>query len=82
MVIFYDIFSHFFKIKKVANCQIVQIKVVGSLVYLLTLEERFIVMDLVKMEELQTISVRNDSKLHEKVKHFEINKKLVYFYGT
>ena len=31
-------FSHYFKIKKISNRQIVQLKVAGSLVYILTLD--------------------------------------------
>ena len=49
MVIIYDMFSHFFKIKKIASCPIAQLKVVGSLVYILTLDEKMYLLDLVKL---------------------------------
>ena len=75
-------FSHYFKIKKVSNCQIVQLKVIDSLVYILTLDERLFILDLVKIEEVQHLSVKNENKLHEKVKHFEMFRNVLYFYGT
>jgi len=57
-------FSHHFKTKKIANAQIVQLHVVGQLAYLLTLDEKMIIYDLSKGEEIQHFSVRNEDKLH------------------
>ena len=28
------------------------------------------------------MNIRNESKLHEKIKSFELNKNIIYFYGT
>lgn len=39
-------------------------------------------MDLVKLEEVQHLSVKNDNKLHEKIKHFEMFRNVLYLYGT
>jgi len=64
MIIVYDMFSHFFKMKKISSQQIVQLKVVNSLVYILTLDEKIFIVDLVKMEEVQHFSVKNENKLH------------------
>jgi len=82
MIIIYDMFSHYFKIKKVTNCQIVQLKVIESLVYILTLDEKLFIMDLIKLEEVQHLSVKNDNKLHQKIKHFEMFRNVLYLYGT
>ena len=38
--------------------------------------------DLVKVEEVQALSVRNESKLHEKTRRFDISGGKVYLYGT
>jgi hypothetical protein len=43
-------FSHLFKVKKVSSSQISQIRVVGSEAYILTLDEKLILFDLVKIE--------------------------------
>jgi hypothetical protein len=82
IIIIYDMFSHLFKVKKVAAAQISQIRVVGSTAYVLSLDEKLIVFDLVKAEEIQHLNVRNESKLHEKVKRFELSRNVLYFYGT
>ena len=37
-VIIYDVFSHFFKLKKVSNSQIIDIKICGAIAYILTLD--------------------------------------------
>jgi hypothetical protein len=50
VIIIYDMFSHLFKVKKVSSSQISQIRVVGSEAYILTLEEKLILFDLVKIE--------------------------------
>jgi hypothetical protein len=70
VIIIYDMFSHLFKVKKVAGAQITQIRVVGSEAYVLTMDEKLILFDLVKAEEVQHLNVRNETKLHEKVKRF------------
>ena len=54
----------------------------GNLAYMLTIDEKLIVYDLIKVEEVQHLSVKNENKLHEKIKNFEINKNIIYFYGT
>ncbi len=64
MIIVYDMFSHYFKIKKVSNTQIVELKLLDRLVYILTLDEKLIIMDITKLEEVQHISIRNEVKLH------------------
>jgi hypothetical protein len=45
-------------------------------------DEKFIVYDEGKGQELQHLSVKNETKLHEKIKHFEIDSRVIYFYGT
>jgi len=37
-VIIYDIFSHFFKLKKISNSQISDIKISGAIAYILTID--------------------------------------------
>lgn len=43
-------FSHIFRLKKVSNSQIAQVKIIGTSAYILTLDEKFIVLDLTKGE--------------------------------
>jgi hypothetical protein len=50
VVIIYDMFSHLFRLKKVSNSQIAQVKIVGTSAYILTLDEKFLVLDLTKAE--------------------------------
>lgn len=50
VVIIYDMFSHLFRLKKISNSQIAQVKIVGSSAYVLTLDEKFLVLDLTKAE--------------------------------
>lgn len=59
IIIIYDMFSHLFKVKKISNSQISQIKVIGSLAYILTMDEKLIIYDLVKVEEIQHLSIKN-----------------------
>jgi len=59
ILITYDMFSHHFKMKKVSNEQIVELKLVGHLCYILTIDEKFIVYDEAKGEEQQHLSVKN-----------------------
>lgn len=52
-------FSHSFKIKKVCNTQITLIKLLNNLAYILTIDEKLIIYDMIKVEETQHLNIKN-----------------------
>ena len=69
-LIIFDQLSHNYKLRKVANSPILEIKIKDDHGYVFCANERVIIYDILRNEEIQTLNVKNEEKLHEKSKRF------------
>ena len=49
---------------------------------MLTGNQKIIIYDIIRSEEIQVLNVRNEERLHEKIMNFELNKNQIHCYGT
>lgn len=78
----YEMFSHKFRLKKIGSQQIVQVAIVKGIGYALTIDYRLLIYDLAQLEEIQSLSVRNEEKLHERISRFEFHHQQLCLFGT
>lgn len=59
-LIIYDLFTRQYKMKKLSTCTILQIKVYEERGYILYENQKLIIYDILRDEEIQALNVRND----------------------
>lgn len=68
--------------KKLGSCPVLQIRVYQEHAYILYENQKLVVYDILRNEEIQSLSMKNEEKLHEKVRSFAINEGKIYAYGN
>jgi CRISPR/Cas system-associated protein endoribonuclease Cas2 len=82
MLIIFDQLSTKSKQKKISTSTVNEIKIDEEHSYIFCANEKIVIYDIIRNEEIQALNVKNEEKLHEKVRKFILYEGNIITYGT